>query len=254
MNKVQSDFLSLLENHRSIRHFLDKKIPDFDIRRIITAAQSVSTSSNGQAFSIINVTDQEMKKKLANYAGSQKQVEDCSNFLVFCADLFRLEQISQRLNVEMKKVLDSTEMFLIATIDATLVAQNTVVAAESLGYGIVYTGGIRNNPEKVSELLNLPYRTFPVFGICIGYPDPNRIPEKKPRLPLGAVFYQNEYPNFDEVYPYINKYDETMKEYYRNRSESKREDTWSKTITDKRKIPRRMNMKSFLEEQGYPLK
>lgn len=249
----QPNFLSLLKNHRSIRHFLNKRIPDADIKAMITAAQSVSTSSNGQAFSIINVTDPEKKMKLAHYAGSQKQVESCSHFLVFCADLYRLEQMSTRVNVEMEESLNSTEMFLIATIDAALVAQNTAIAAESMGYGIVYTGGIRNNPEKVSELLNLPFRTYPVFGMCIGYPDPDKIPEKKPRLPLEAVFYENEYPRFEETYSYIYQYDEIMKEYYRNRTDSKREDTWSQTITDKRKIPRRMNMKSFLEERGFPL-
>jgi FMN reductase (NADPH) len=253
MNILQPNFLSLLENHRSIRHFLDKRIPDDDIKGMITAAQSVSTSSNGQAFSIINVSDPEKKRKLANYAGSQKQVESCSHFLVFCADLFRLEQLSARLNVEMKESLDSVEMFLIATIDAALVAQNTAIAAESMGYGIVYTGGIRNNPEKVSELLNLPFRTYPVFGMCIGYPDPDKIPEKKPRLPIEAVFYENEYPKFEETYFFIHQYDEVMKDYYRNRTGSQREDTWSQTITDKRKIPRRMNMKSFLEERGFPL-
>lgn len=254
MNQLQTNFLTLLENHRSIRNYLDKKIPDSEINRIIAAAQSVSTSSNGQAYSIINVTDKEKRKKLATYAGNQKQVETCSHFLVFCADLYRLEQIAMLLNVDMKESLDSTEMFLIATIDAVLVAQNLAIAAEALDYGIVYTGGLRNNPEKVSELLNLPVRTYPVFGMCIGYPEPEKIPEKKPRLPQGVIFFENEYPKFEGTLKFIKEYDETMKDYYRSRSDNRREDSWSQTITDKRKVPRRMNMKTFLEKRGFPLK
>ncbi|CAM5624427.1 FMN reductase (NADPH) OS=Lysinibacillus sphaericus OX=1421 GN=nfrA1 PE=3 SV=1 [Lysinibacillus sphaericus] len=43
-----------------------------------------------------------------------------------------------------------------------------MIAAESMGYGICYIGGVRNKPEEISELLNLPDYVFPLFGLTIG--------------------------------------------------------------------------------------
>lgn len=253
-DKQKLDFLKQMQNHRSIRRFSHEKITDEDIKRIILSAQAASSASHGQAYSIICVTDLEKKRQLAGYAGGQQQVESCSHFLVFCADLYRLEEIANHAVIDMKESLDSTEMFLTATIDAAIAAQNAAMAAEILGLGIVYIGGLRNNPDKVSDLLKLPNRVYPVFGMCIGYPDQDIIPEKKPRLPLEAVFYENEYPSFEKTFTYIKHYDEVMKKYYLNRTNGQRIETWSDTITDKRKVPRRLFMKSFLRERGFPLK
>ena len=41
------------------------------------------------------------------------------------------------------------QQFIIATVDVALTAQNAMIAAESLGLGGVFIGGIRNDPEKV---------------------------------------------------------------------------------------------------------
>lgn len=252
--RQDADFIQLIQNHRSIRKFTDKKVSDEDIAAIIKSAQAASSSSHGQAYTVISVTDPEKKIELSQLTGNQKHVGSCSHFFVFCADLHRLEQISKIQNADMAESMDSTEMFLIATIDATLAAQNTALAAEALGLGIVYTGGIRNNPYQVSELLKLPQRVYPVFGMCIGYPDPNQIPDKKPRLPQEVICHENEYMPFNETYQYIEKYDKEMNLYYLNRVGGNRDDTWSLTLTNKRKIPRRMFMKAFLEDRGFPLK
>ncbi|SDI83490.1 oxygen-insensitive NADPH nitroreductase [Paenibacillus naphthalenovorans] len=245
------DVLKLLQNHRSIRKFRDQKISDPDLVNIITSAQAAPSSSHGQSYSIIGVTDPIRKKKLAEYAGSQPQVESCSHFLVFCADLYRLEKIALQQGVNMTAAIESTEMFMVATIDAALVAQNAAIAAEALGLGIVYTGGLRNHPYEVAQLLELPKRVYPVFGMCIGYP--GEIPDQKPRLPLEAIYFENKYKRFEEVNKHLHQYDEIMRAYYLNRTHGIRSETWSETMTNKRKRPRRMNMKSFLSEQGFPL-
>jgi FMN reductase (NADPH) len=249
------DFISLISEHRSIRKFSDEKIPEEAMEKIITAAQSASSSSHGQAYSIINVTSSEKRKILSEYAGNQKQVIDSSHFLVFCADLHRLDRIAKLANVNMKESLDSTEMFIVATVDAALAAQNTAIAAESIGYGIVYTGGIRNKPAEVAELLNLPYRTYPVFGMCIGHPISDQIPDKKPRLPTESIFFEDVYPDFDEKYEHLQQYDQLMKKYYMKRKGgSQKEKTWSEVMTDKRKVPRRQDMKLFLNNQKFLIK
>lgn len=211
-----------------------------------------STSSHVQAYSIIGVTDKEMKKKLAELAGGQQHVESCAHFLVFCADLHRLDQAAKNEGEEESNSLEYTEMFMVATIDAALAAQNAAVAAESLGLGLVYIGGLRNHPDQVSELLKLPNKVYPVFGMCIGYPDQEV--DTKPRLPQQAIYFENTYPEYSKVQPYLHEYDQTMKQYYIDRTEGKRSDTWSQMMASMLKTPRRTHMKSFLLERGFPLK
>ena len=50
--------------------------------------------------------------------------------------------------------------------DAALAAQNTLLAAESLGYGGVMIGMLRYCSEEVAELFRLPDYTYPVFWDC----------------------------------------------------------------------------------------
>ena len=63
------------------------------------------------------------------------------------------------------------ETFLVASVDVALAAQNAVVAAESIGLSTVYIGAMRNEPEKVADLLGLPPQCFVLFGLCVGYAD-----------------------------------------------------------------------------------
>ncbi len=68
-----------------------------------------------------------------------------------------------------------------------MMAQNALIAAESLGLG-AYIGGLRNNIEAVTKLLKLPQRIafLPLFWLCLGWPadDPNTA---KPRLPSSIL-------------------------------------------------------------------
>jgi nitroreductase len=68
-------------------------------------------------------------------------------------------------------------------------AQNVAIAAESEGLGICYIGGVRNNPQQISELLSLPDHVYPVFGMCLGYPAHQ--PDVKPRLPVEAILKED---------------------------------------------------------------
>ena len=85
---------------------------------------------------------------------------------------------------------------MVALIDASLAAQNAAIAAESMGMGICYIGGIRNDLEAVSELLGLPDRVIPLFGLAVGYPEGNS--DVKPRLPFQAIYHEDSYQKEEE--------------------------------------------------------
>ena len=144
-----------------------------------------------------------------------------------------------------------TEQFIIATVDVALAAQNAAVAAEAQGLGICYIGAIRNDPQTVSDLLELPDDVFPVFGLCIGHPDQN--PEVKPRLPLDVVLKEERYNDSGDR-DRIAAYDEEMRSYYRGRSGGTKESSWTEEMAGLVEGERRPHMKQFLADRGFELR
>ncbi len=242
-----NDVINLLHAHRSIRKFNDQKITDEQLTAIIDAGNSAATSSNLQARSIIRVTDKAIRTQLAEASGNQAYIADCAEFLVFCGDFLRPEQCCNKHDTHMTSGM--TEQFILATVDVSLMAQNCVIAAESLGLGICYIGGLRNNPDIVSDLLHLPEETFPLFGLCLGYPAQN--PEVKPRLPADVIMKENKY-QLDEVKS-LDDYDEKMAEYYRTRTGGNKSTSWSQQISQLTSKELRPHMRGFLDEQGFKM-
>ena len=246
MNKPVMD---LLRSHRSIRKFTAEPVPESLLQDILLAGQSAATSSFLQGVTVIRVRNPESRQKLAEYAGNQAYVASAPEFLVFCADLRRAGNACERYGKTFSG--DYTEQFIIATVDVALMAQNTVVAAESAGLGICYIGGLRNNPRQVSDLLRLPKGVYPVFGLCLGYPDQN--PEVKPRLPLSVIVKDEVYDDSADL-PAIEAYDEQVREYYRMRTGGGHGICWSEQVAGLLSEKSRPHMRGFLAEQGFDFK
>ena len=168
-----NEVLETILNHRSVRGFLPRALPEGTLELLIAAAQSASTSSNLQFWSVVAVQETERKSRLAELAGQQQFIRDAPLLLVWLADLSRLDRIA----AERQAQVDGThylEEFIVGVVDAALAAQSALIAAESLGLGAVYIGAMRNLPEQIAAELALPPHVFAVFGMSIGYPDPAR--------------------------------------------------------------------------------
>lgn len=249
MNKVIETIL----NHRSIRKFEDKPLSKEQIEAIVASAQAASTSSFIQAYSIIGVTDKEKKKKLAELAGQQPYVEKNGHFFVFCADLYRHTLIGELEGKDIEPSIESTEKFMVALIDAALAAQNAAIAAESMGLGICYIGGIRNHLDEVVNLLKTPQRVIPLFGLAVGYPE--NLYAQKPRLPFKHLYHENTYEeNTQTLIDELKEYNEIIKKYYLDRTGGKRSDTWTEQMGNMLEKQSRMYMKDFVEGQKLKLR
>ena len=141
-----------------------------------------------------------------------------------------------------------TEHFIISTVDAAIYAQNVAIAAESAGLGICYIGAIRNDAERSAELLELPQHAYPVFGMCIGWPDQD--PEVKPRLPVSVMLKENSYSIEGEAEA-IAAYDERMRNYYATRSANIKIQGWSEQMASLLCKESRLHMRPFLEGKGF---
>ncbi len=245
---IEASLLKLLGNHRSIRKFTDQPMTEPQLQAIIHAGQAAATSSFVQARSVIRVRNPESREQLVTFSGNQLYVASAAEFLVFCADLRRAEQCCERHNMTMPAGM--TEPFIIATVDVALMAQNCVVAAEAMGLGVCYIGGIRNNPREVSDLLQLPQQVYPVFGLCLGYPDQH--PEIKPRLPADVVLKEDVWSDDDPGI--LEAYDDTIRDYYQTRTGGNKTISWSEQVSGLMSEKTRPHMRGFLKEQGFEMK
>ncbi len=245
-----NETIELMLNHRSIRKFTEQPISEEQLHSIIASAQMASSSSHVQAYSVIRVTDLSKRERLAILTSNQRYVADSPVFLVWCADLYR-NQVAYSLHDDPNHAsLHTAENMIVATVDAALAAQNAALAAESMGMGIVYIGGIRNQIREVTELLELPERVFPIFGMCIGFPDQEV--GIKPRLPMEAILHHDKY-DISQVSNLLESYDQTMSEYMHERTQGKMRRTWTEDMKNKFAAPSRLHMKAYLEEQGFYL-
>lgn len=251
--KKMNDTIKLLQNHVSIRNFKDEELTEEQIKTIVKSAQMAATSSFMQAYSIIGVKNKDTKQKLAELAGNQAYVAKNGHFFVFCADFYRhklgaeLEQFNEPLATE------STEKFLVGSIDASLAAQNAVIAAESMGLGTVYIGGIRSNIEKVSKLLKLPDHVIPIVGLAVGYSDQES--SIKPRLPLENVYHVDQYEqNVELTKKQLQNYNQVISAYYSQRTNGIRNERWTEQMTKMLASEKRLTLKSFLIQKQFLLK
>ncbi|MBA2815009.1 oxygen-insensitive NADPH nitroreductase [Candidatus Pantoea persica] len=233
--------IDLLCSHRSIRAFTDQAISAEQREAIIAAAQSASTSSFLQCSSIIRVTDPTLRQQLVTLTGGQQWVADAAEFWVFCADFNRHLQICPNAQ------LGRAEQLLLGCVDTALMAQNAMVAAESLGLGGVFIGGIRNSIAQVTDLLGLPKFVLPLFGFCIGYPD--AVPDVKPRLPQAMLVHENSYQPVDQQV--LADYDSRTAIYYEQRDSNQRSETWSELIRRLIIKETRPFMLDYLHQQGW---
>ncbi|QOV65479.1 oxygen-insensitive NADPH nitroreductase [Kosakonia pseudosacchari] len=233
--------IELLCAHRSIRHFTDQPITQAQREAIIASAQATSSSSFLQCSSIIRITDPALREQLVTLTGGQQHVAQAAEFWVFCADFHRNFEICPEANPGL------AEQLLLGVVDTALMAQNAFTAAESLGLGGVYIGGIRNSIEAVGELLQVPKHVLPLFGLCLGWPAD--APDKKPRLPAQLVVHENRYQPLDKEV--LAQYDEEIAHYYMTRDSNTRRDTWSDHIRRTIIKESRPFILDYLHKQGW---
>ena len=239
------EVIELLKRHRSIRKFTGDPVDDALVESIIEAGLAAATSSNLQGTTVIRVRNSETRAGIAELAGGQSYVETAAAFFVWCADLHRSAVACEMAGGEFH--CGMTEHFIIAATDCAIAAQNAVVAAESVGLGICYIGGIRNDPAKMTELLELPEQVVPLFGLCLGWPDQD--PALKPRLPLSVTLKEETY---DETHDRdgVASYDEQMREYYLERTGGEVDRTWSADMSALLGKESRPHMRPYLDGQG----
>lgn len=240
-----NETIKLLLSHSSCRSFLDKPVPEEVAEAIIKCAQRAPTSSYLQAYTIIRVEDKEKRKLLAEYAGGQEWVEKAGLVLLFCADLHRLEVM---LDVKDKNVLHNTELYTVAVTDAALASSRALVAAQAMGLGGVFVGGVRNETEKMAELFELPQMVFPMYVVCMGYPD--KIPPQRPRMAAKMISAVDGYPDITGP-GQLTDYEKEVSEYFLDITNGRSGRGWIARAEHAISVKPRYGVGDFLHKAGF---
>jgi len=187
-----NDTIRQLYDRTSVRVYTDREIGPEEKRRILESALQAPTAGNMTLYTILDITDPQLKAALAESCDHQPFIATAKLVLVFCADYKRWYDAFCRHVDPVRKPAEG-DLFL-AQADAFIAAQNTVVAAESLGIGSCYIGDITENFEYHRQLLHLPEYVVPTCMVCFGYPTEQQANRPKPpRFALEDIVHENGY-------------------------------------------------------------
>ncbi|MDE6085658.1 MAG: nitroreductase family protein [Muribaculaceae bacterium] len=224
MNKTVDQ--TLLQR-RSIRRYERENVSDEDMQFIYEAIRNTPTSYNGQQFSVIDITDQQLKEQIYEIT-HQKQIKTCNHFLVFLADYHKITVAADIKGVEMPAFPGTVDGLIVGVLDAGLAMMSAVVAAESRGLGTCCVGYARTvAPDELSALLELPRGVMIVCGLAIGVP--RELPDLKPKEQLPLVIHNNRY-EIDNLRDELIEYDNTVTHYNETREGTKSNNDWATHI------------------------
>jgi len=232
-------------SHTSVRSFKEEALSEELKGQLVQAAQSGSSSNFVQAYSIIEVKDAQKRQEIGQLSNGESYITKSGVFYVFVADLYRNYQISKDVNEDLSSFA-SMESLIVSIVDTTIAAQSMSLYAESQGLGICYIGGVRNDLNRVAELLELPPYTVPLFGLTIGYPEVKN--EVKPRLFADEILKVDSYQVDTQK---IQAYDEVMADYFGTRSTNQQASDWTNKIQAHFAFTRRPEVLPFLKKQGF---
>jgi nitroreductase len=191
MNEV-NEVIRQLRERKSVRIFEDRDVPDPVKNEVIAAAFEAPTAGNMMFYTIIDVTDQKIKDQLSVLCDHQPFIAKAPLVLVFLADYQRWYETYRAAGLAVRK--PAVGDLMLACADAFIAAQNTVVAAQSLGLGSCYIGDVLENCEQVRELLSLPEFAMPAAMVVYGYPTRQQLDRKKPvRFGKSHIVHENGY-------------------------------------------------------------
>lgn len=196
------DQIARMMEHCTHRKWTDRTVEPGLLRLLCATALAAPSKSDLQQTDIVNVADRELRQSIVDQIHDMAWIMEAPVFLIFCGNNRRLRLMSQWRSKPFPN--DHMDQFFNAACDPAIILGQFLCAAEAVGLGCCPISHVRNNADKVSELLNLPDWVFPFAGLCVGYPARgNRI---TPRLPLSVTVHENRYDE-SQLSQLIDEYD-----------------------------------------------
>lgn len=189
------EVFEVFERHRTIRNYKAEALPEADVVKIQMAGRRAPTDATGFMYTVIRVRDRAKRAVIAEKTGNNPHIVTAAEFFVVCLDFHRQRRLVEHVGGKPAKLGIWSVLFGIT--DAILVAENLATAAEALGYGTGFIGGVQKDALGIANVLGCPKSVFPVVGLTVGVIE--RFPEPRKRLPLGATFHDDVYHDLSEA-------------------------------------------------------
>lgn len=184
--------IELLMKRKSMRVFEERPVSDETKRTLLQASLRAATAGNMTLYTIIDVTDQGLKEKLAETCDHQAFIAQAPLVLIYCADYRRWYRAFCQVEKQVRH--PSYGDFMLAAEDAVIAAQTLVTAADALGLGTCYIGDILENYEIHRQILSLPDYVAPIAMVVGGYPTRQQKERSQlPRFALEDIVFENGY-------------------------------------------------------------
>jgi nitroreductase len=247
--------LAALAGHRSHRRFLPRPLPPELLRLLCACALSAPSKSDLQQCDIVVVGDLAIRKTIVDTIPDMPWIMAAPAFLVFVGNGARLPLVAKLRAKPFPN--DHLDQFFNAAVDAAIVLATFMRAAAAVGLGTCPISAVRDRPRIVSEALRLPQRTFPVAGLCVGWPaEAGAI---TPRLSLATTVVENTYGAHD-IAGEIDAYDRrraALRPYRRQRDVARWGEAafygWSEDKARQYAEPTRTDFGAFVRGKGFCL-
>lgn len=187
-----NEIIEALYARKSVRVYTEEEISREDKEVILNAALQAPSAGCQLLYTILDITDQSKKERLAKLCDDQAFIAKAKMVLVFCADCRKWLSFYREAGLAPRE--PGVGDLMIAAQDAVIAAQNAVTAAESLGIGSCYIGDVMENAEEMKELLEIPSYVYPACMLVFGYPTRQQKERKKPvRFRLSDIVCENAY-------------------------------------------------------------
>jgi len=192
MYEVTQGVQDVILKRKSVRDFIEKDVEPEKKQAIYDAILAAPTTENMMMYTVIAVTDPEVRAKLSRQPAMRK----APMILVFCADYRRWGKIFDGMTESNRKPEEGE--YQLALIDTVIAAQNAVIAAEGLGLSSVYLGDIMEHYEDRAEALGCPAGVVPCLTLCIGYATEGQL-ERAPirRYQQKYLIHEGQYQDFE---------------------------------------------------------
>ena len=187
-----NEIIKALYKRKSVRVFTEQEISKAEKESILNAAIQAPSAGCQLLYTILDITDQQKKEKLAELCDHQPFIAKAKLVLVFCADCEKWLSFYREAGLTPRK--PGAGDLLLAVEDALIAAQNAVTAAESLGIGSCYIGDVMERAEDMKALLDLPPYVYPACMLVFGYPTEHQKVRTKPaRFAISDMVCENAY-------------------------------------------------------------
>ena len=247
--------LEKIAAYRSHRRYAPRAIEPDLLRLLCACALSAPAKSDLQQADIVIVNDKAIRKGIVATIPEMPWIETAPAFLVFVANGERLPLIAKERGKPFPN--DHLDQFFNAAVDCAIVLATFIRAANAVGLGCCPISAIRDHPDVVSRLMNLPNRTVPVAGLCVGWPAQSG--SITPRLSLTTTVHQDRYGD-RKVTAEIDAYDRrraALRPYQKQRDPARWGQAsfygWSEDKARQYAEPTRTDFGAFVRNKGFRL-